>query len=219
MKSRETIVFIHGIGSHPIALGRLIVEANQRGYSVIAWNYPSRQKTGPELASDLAAFLKKKLSCHDEEVHFVTHSLGGYITSLFLAQNKEISVGRVVMIAPPLAGSEIIDEGASWLLFRKIFGPVISELGTRPANSEHPELHPEIAVIAGNRTRWPWSLLFRDENDGKVAVSSTKNISCKEHIVVPYSHTEITFRTEVTNLIFRFIKTGSMKKTHASSDF
>ena len=186
--------------------------ARSRGYQILAWKYPSRRKSGPTLANDLANYLTKNVSAHCTKVHFVTHSLGGHIVSLYLEQEHSIAIDRVVMIAPPLGGSEVVDEGMLWPLFKEFFGPVIHELKTKPARLEHPELHSEIAVIAGARGQWPWSLLFDGPNDGKVSVRSTTHVNAKEHVVLPYNHTELTFRTEVIEKTLRFIETGSMDK-------
>jgi hypothetical protein len=117
------------------------------------------------------------------------------------------------MIAPPLGGSEIVDEGMTWPLFKEFFGPVVEELQTKPSRPTPPVLNHEIAVIAGSREIWPWSLLFAEPNDGKVSVSSTKHIAATEHAVVPFGHTEITFRAEVVKKAMRFITTGTMGGT------
>jgi triacylglycerol lipase len=207
---KEVIVFIHGIGRTPLSLTRIILAAKTRGYKTLAWKYPSRKKSGIVLAQDLTDYLSEKIPTNCTKVHFVTHSLGGYIVSLYLRQETTVPVGRVVMIAPPLGGSEVIDEGVSWPLFKEFFGPVVHELKTKPLQLEHPELHPDIAVIAGSRSKWPWSLLFDEPNDSKVSVHSTKNIKAKEHAVLPYNHSELTFRAEVVEKSLRFIETGSM---------
>jgi len=206
----ETIVFVHGIGRTPLSLARIILAAKLRGYRTLAWKYPSRKKSGPSLAKDLAQYLIRNVPAHCTKVHFVTHSLGGHIVSLYLKHETTKVTGRVVMIAPPLGGSEIVDEGMSWPFFKEFFGPVVSELKTQTPRPEFPWLHSEVAVIAGSRGQWPWSLLFDEPNDGKVSVSSTRQIHATEHVVLPYNHTELTFRAEVVDRTLHFIKTGSM---------
>lgn len=173
MPHKEVIVFIHGIGSAPIALVRIIATAKLRGYRVLAWKYPSRRKPSEAHAKDLAHYLSRRLNKNDTKVHFITHSLGGHVLSKYLQGDPQIPLGRVVMIAPPLGGSEVVDYGLKWPFFEKLFGPVINELKTKGPN--YIEVHPEVAVIAGSRSRWPWSRLFNEANDGKVSVSSTRD--------------------------------------------
>jgi pimeloyl-ACP methyl ester carboxylesterase len=210
MPPEEIIVFVHGIGRTPLSLVRIILAAKKRGYRTLAWKYPSRKKSGLQLAKDLGQYIQRHIPANSTKVHFVTHSLGGYIVTLYLKEGTSIPSGRVVMIAPPLGGSEIVDQGMSWPLFQEFFGPVISELQTRPASAVDSGLHNEVAVIAGERTQWPWSLLFDEPNDGKVSVTSTRQINATEHVVLPYNHTELTFRAEVVDKTLQFIKTGSM---------
>ena len=210
MPNEEIIVFVHGIGRTPLSLARIILTARARGYKTRAWKYPSRKKSGFDLTKDLTRYLQDHIPVTCTIVHFVTHSLGGYILSLYLKQETTLPIGRVVMLAPPLGGSEVVDEGMSWPFFKEFFGPVVRELKTKPVVSNPLKLQPDIAVIAGSRTQWPWSLLFSGPNDGRVSVKSTTHITAKEHLVVPYNHTEITFRAEVVEKSLRFIATGSM---------
>ncbi len=207
--TKGTIVCIHGLGRTPLSMWLIMLQAKRHGYHVLSWGYPSRKAPGESHAELLASYLEKK-KLPDGPVHFITFSLGGYVLSLFLKNRPQVEIGRVVMIAPPLGGSELIDEGIKWPLFADLLGPIVSELKTKPVYANHPELHPEIGIIAGSRGPWPLSLFFSEPNDGKVSVRSTQNIHAKEHLVVPYSHPELIYRTDVIEHALRFIETGTM---------
>src|SRR5690606_25556517 len=97
-----------------------------------------------------------------EQIHVVTHSLGGILVRRYLHDHGvPASLGRVVMLAPPNGGSEIVDTLAGWRPYRWINGPAGLELGTGP-EAMAVALGPapdgvEIGVTAGNRS---WNPLF-----------------------------------------------------------
>jgi triacylglycerol lipase len=159
----------------------------------------------------LAAFLQERFENNREPVHFITHSLGGFILAQYLARQDAVPVGRVVMIAPPLGGSAVIDEGIKWKAFTNFFGPVTEELQTAETASNETAPHTDIAVIAGSKSQWPFSVFFNEPNDGKVSVRSTRHLPAKEHLVVHYTHTEIIYRKDVIDRALHFIETGTLK--------
>lgn len=212
MKKKQTIVCIHGIARTPMSMWRIMWESWQNDYNVVGWKYPSLKHGSSEQVELLATFLQERFSAHTEPIHFITHSLGGYILAQYLARPDAITVGRVVMIAPPLGGSAIVDEGIKWKAFTNFFGPVTQELQTAETASSDPAPHTDIAVIAGSKNQWPFSQLFFDEpNDGKVSVRSTKHLPAKEHMIVPYNHTEIIYQKDVIDKALHFIVSGSFE--------
>lgn len=212
MKKKQTIVCIHGIARTPASMWRIMWESWQHDYTVVGWKYPSRRTTSAKQVELLAAFLHARFANSPEPVHFITHSLGGYILAQYLSRPNTIPIGRVVMIAPPLGGSAVVDEGIKWKIFTDFYGPVVHELQTAETERETAPLPPDVAVIAGSRSQWPFSQLFFDEpNDGKVSVRSTKHHPAKAHLVLPYNHTEIIYRKDVIEKALHFIKTGILE--------
>ena len=133
--------------------------------------------TGSEPIEDLADRLGRAVEecCADrtETVHFVTHSMGGVIVRAYLGQRAEPHRGRVVMLAPPSQGSEVIDAFADSPLIRRILGPAALQLGTDSSGIATRLGAPrfELGIIAGDRSLNPLSSWFiSGPDDGKVGV-------------------------------------------------
>jgi hypothetical protein len=147
--------------------------------------------------------------------------MGGILVRDYLADNRIEKLGRVVMLAPPNAGSEVVDNLHSWAVFRWVNGPAGSELGT-DAESAPQKLGPvefELGVIAGDRSiNWINSLMIPGPDDGKVSVASSKVEGMRAHLVVHSTHPLIMKRRVVIEQTIRFLKTGTFDDGKAGAD-
>ncbi len=186
------------------------------GYNVFNCNYPSR-KQAIELLSENAieaAIQHCRDNFQTERIHFVTHSMGGILIRFYLSQHDIDHLGRVVMLAPPNAGSELVDRLSKLQLFHLIHGPAARQLGT-DASSLPNSLGPvnyEVGIIAGNRSlNLLYSALIPGEDDGKVSTRNTRLEGMADFIVLPYAHSFMMNRPEVIEQTITFLQQGKFK--------
>lgn len=191
---------------------RLEETLTDEGYRVCNLTYPSRHHRIEVLASDyVAPAIRRCFPNETEPVSFVTHSMGGIVVRQLAAAKLLPAMGRVVMLAPPNHGSELVDEFGDWWLFRRINGPAGNELGTR-ADSVPVRLGPasfEVGILMGNQTFSPlMSAFLPDRDDGKVTVESARLDGMKDFLVIPATHTFIMRNSEAIAQTVHFLAAG-----------
>jgi len=216
--AQEEVILLHGLcrtRRSMVAMERALTEA---GYKVRNVDYPSRTASVQKLADD--AIGKAVGDCQRDgatKIDFVTHSLGGILVRSYLARHTILSLGRVVMLAPPNQGSEIVDKLGWLFLFKWINGPAGNELGT-DKNSLPNKLGPanfSVGIIAGDRSiNWINSLLIPGRDDGKVSVERTKLDGMSDHIVTHATHPFIMQNREAVRQTVQFLRVGEFD--HAS---
>jgi triacylglycerol lipase len=219
LEGSEGVVLLHGLCRSKASMYRMEHALTKAGFVVENVGYDSRSHAIDKTSDVVIRRALESSRLRDcTKIHFVTHSLGGVLVRSYFDRHASDRLGRVVMLAPPNRGSEVVDRIGSWRLFRVINGPAGSELGTTDS-SALARLGPvtfECGVIAGDRSiNWINTAMIAGNDDGKVSVERTKVKGMSEHVVVHVTHPFIMKKPEVIELTTRFLANGTFKKGRA----
>lgn len=214
-EAEKQVVLLHGLARSAGSMHSMAEHLEDNGYSICNIDYPSRHHSVEILAA--VYVLPAIQNCFAKgPINFVTHSLGGIIVRQIAAQNTDITIDRVVMLAPPNQGSEVVDKLGNFGLFNWINGPAGQQLGTA-ADALPNQLGPanfELGVIAGNRSiNLILSSLIPGSDDGKVAVKRTALDGMRDFLLVEQTHPFIMASDEVQSQSLHFLQTGRFEPT------
>ena len=149
------------------------------GFRTANLDYPSTEKPIAELVDHLQRELG---ACCAEatRLHFVTHSMGGVLVRAWIAREGPQRVARVVMLAPPNGGSEIVDHLRETPLLEWALGPAVLELGDRRGEHTAAAARERGRLRARRDRRHPGTLnpigswMIAGPDDGTVSVESAR---------------------------------------------
>ena len=220
VQSSENVILLHGLCRTSRSMAKMHRALTQAGYTVHNVDYPSRTTHIQKLADD--AIGKAIADCREggaTRIDFVTHSMGGILVRSYLSRHSVPELGRVVMLAPPNQGSEVVDKLSGWFFFDWINGPAGKELGT-DKNSTPNQLGPAnypVGIIAGDRSiNWINSLtMIPGPDDGKISVKRARLEGMSDFTVMHTTHTFIARNNEVIRQAITFLQTGKFNSRPA----
>lgn len=209
--SSECVVLLHGLNRSYRAMTKMAAGLQEAGYTTANVDYPSQSTTVEGLAPlAVNEGLDKCRETNAEQVHFVTHSIGGILLRYAHNESPIPELGRVVMLAPPNQGSELVDRTHNWPGAEMISGKAGLQMGT-DEDSIPAQLGPvdfELGVIAGTGTISFFSLMLPNPDDGKVSVERTKVGGMTDFLVVENSHHYIMTSDIVIENTKEFLRAG-----------
>lgn len=203
----DRVVFLHGLWRSHHAMDDLADELHEQGYETVNLPYPSFRKGLDEIVENVV----KQLGDSKKTTHFVTHSMGGIVLRKLANDHPEQVTGRVVMLAPPNQGSEVIDWMEDCSFAQWALGPGGMALSTQEVLKKVPQLsgENEVGVIMGNEKNLRcFQPLLDGDNDGIVTVEGGMVEGVSELIVVPENHAFIMASPEVKDQILSFLEKG-----------
>jgi triacylglycerol lipase len=216
VSQRERVVLIHGLARSQTSMSELAEHLAAAGYEVSNLDYDSRDKPPDALVAEVARAVAECCSETAGPVHFVTHSLGGILLRAYLARQAPPNLGRVVLLAPPNHGSEIVDAVGDSPAFAAFFGPTAVELGTGEGSFPNQIASPDypLGIIAGSQSVNPiGSALLPGPNDGAVTVESAKLEGAADFIVIDATHTFIMSNPVAIAQTEHFLRNGRFERS------
>jgi len=218
-RADSCVVLLHGLVRTGASMARLAGHLANEGHAVVVADYPSRRFPIETLARmTVPPALDACRANGATTVHAVTHSLGGILLRRHLAEREEPALGRVVMLAPPNRGSEIVDAIGGLPGYRLVNGPAGLELGTG-TDALAERLGPttaDVAVISGTRSiNLILSLWLPNPDDGKVSLASARLDGMCAFLAVPVSHPFVMKDRKVIDEVASYLATGRLRSPDA----
>lgn len=210
---RHLVLLLHGMGRSTFMFRAMQRDLRAAGYEAVAITYPSLTRDIAGHADQIEALLNTVGDV--EQVSFVTHSLGGLVVREALSREApwrgRLTLGRVVMLAPPNEGSELAVALAALPPYHWIGGPAASEIARGAPFAALPE-GIDVAVIAGGTgERRGFNPLLSGDNDGIVTVAETELAVARDRLTVKAIHTLIAAAPEVIAATLNFLEHGRLR--------
>ncbi|MEX0701219.1 MAG: alpha/beta fold hydrolase [Planctomycetales bacterium] len=213
--SGKAVVLVHGIVRSSKSLAAIGERLKEEGYQVFGFDYPSTRVSIEEAAE----FLHSALASLDgfERIDLVVHSMGGLVVRAYLAEHEDERLHRMVMIAVPNLGAHMADRMENGALrgpFRLILGEAGGQMvrGEMGLSGKLPTPEFEFGVIAGARgTDDGYNPLIPGDDDGTIAVESTKLPGAADFIMVKGLHSFLMNDVDVVDHAARFLETGKFR--------
>jgi len=203
----ETVVLVHGLWVHGIAMALMRRRIARCGYRALAYSYPTVRLTLAENAQRLARFCR---GISAARLHFVGHSLGGLIVLRMIGQTPGLPPGRIVLAGTPFAGSHAARRLGRLPGGRAALGRSMLEW----LESAQPDMAGgrEVGVIAGSLPIGLGCIVAPDlpgPSDGAVSVAETRMPGMRDHIVIHASHSGMLVSGVVARQVCAFLRDGA----------
>lgn len=214
------VILLHGLARTDSSMHALEKQLVREGFTTVNVKYPSRKHTIDILADKAIAPALDRCAA-EEEINFVTHSLGGILVRQYLSQHTIPGLSRVVMLGPPNQGSEVVDKLGNFPGFHFINGDAGLQLGTGALSvpNQLGAANFDVGIIAGTSSiNWILSSLIPGTDDGKVSVERTMLDGMHDHIEMPVTHPFMMRNKKVIAQVLHYLQHGRFKREMPAVD-
>jgi pimeloyl-ACP methyl ester carboxylesterase len=210
MSSGETVLLVHGLWMHGLAMHLMQRRLERQGHTVRAYSYPTVRESLRDNAARLAHFCNT-LTC--DRLHLVGHSMGGLVAlkaAEYLPQGKR---GRIVLIGTPFADSHCGRRLERLPGGRYLLGKCMAEWLTE--SQRHPIGDLDIGVIAGDGGFGMGRVIAPDlpkPHDGVIVVEETRVPGMRDHVTLAVSHTAMLVSREVVKQVCAYLRRGRFER-------
>ena len=200
----DRVVLLHGLWRSVRAMEGLATHLNKEGFETLNIPYPSFRKSLDEIVT----VVQEAIPPSEKPTHFVTHSMGGIVLRCLAQKSPDLITGKIVMLAPPNQGSEIIDWLEESFLGRTLFGPGGMSLSTNNVRQNIPgfQSNHDVAVVMGQSQRMPlFQSFLGEDHDGIVTVEGGKVGGMKQFDTVNADHTLIMNNPEARSRVLSYL--------------
>ncbi len=85
----ESVIVLHGLRRTPTSMAILVARLEDAGYGVTSFGYASTSEPMEVLIDQLEAAVALCCADHAQDVHFVTHSMGGVLVRSSLSDQPD----------------------------------------------------------------------------------------------------------------------------------
>ena len=210
--SQPSVIILHGIMRTHRSMAGFARFLESAGFRVLNLDYPSTRHDLSGIADHIHPQIEEFLGDRSGPVHFAGYSMGGLVIRTYLNRYRPATLGRVVMVGTPNAGSEVANLLKNFIVYRKLYGPAGQQLITAQDAFKHlfGAVDYELGIIAGNKPiDFLCSRIIGKENDGKVSLASALHPDAKCHVVLPANHTFFPSNKVMWNQALSFLQSGS----------
>ncbi len=208
--SNHLVILVHGFGGMLTTLDQFHGPLREDGFATETITYPSTRQSVEAHADGLAKILVTLSGV--EQVSFVTYSMGALVVRAALSrpevQNSGLEFSKIVMIAPPNQGLQLVTYIQDWWLYRVITTDTGQDL--KPGSASRVDLpDTPVGIVAGvSRRQEGFNPFLEGNNDGVVRLDETILSGAKDWTTVSANHWNIDSKTETVTAVRNFLKRG-----------
>jgi triacylglycerol lipase len=209
----DYVVLVPGVVGGIGSMKMIAKSLHEKGYQVIPFDCSMRKYSIQVIATKfLHGFVSHHCLDSKKKIHFVTHSLGGIVVRRLLQEYHSLRIGKVVMMAPPHHGAEMVRVFDNVFLRKLFLGVPGRQINISDKSYVHgldKKVKYDLGIISGNKSINPLSFfLIKGKNDGFVSVDRTKLDGMKGHTVIHSSHHGMLVNGRAINKTISFLRRG-----------